>query len=97
MQPTSQIQQPKVNKRKVVWGLICLIGPTALLVVSFIGYALLNFLAGSAQPAEGELFTEEPAWKSIANIVLFLTGAITVLTWLPGIIVGIILLATSRK
>ena len=35
--------------------------------------------------------------NAIVNILLFLIGGLAVLTWLPGIIVGIILLATRKS
>lgn len=99
MQPADVSPHRKANKQKLVWGLICLIGPSALFVISILGYALMNFIAISTAPpaVEGELFGQEPTWKPIVNILLFLTGLITVLTWLPGIIVGIILLSTRKK
>jgi len=77
-----------------------LIGPSALLVMAFLGYALLNLIAGSAvEPSatQDELFGQEPTWKPFVNILLFLAGLVTILTWLPGIIVGIILLSTRKK
>ncbi len=35
--------------------------------------------------------------KVILNVTLFLVGAVATLTWLPGIIGGIILLATRTR
>lgn len=95
----SQQENPtklKANKRKFIWGLVCLLGPTGLIILSIVAYAVLNFIAGSMS-SEGELFGEIPIWQTIANVVLFFTGAISVITWLPGIIGGIILLASRKK
>ncbi|MDQ5932168.1 MAG: hypothetical protein WBK76_01360 [Candidatus Saccharimonadales bacterium] len=110
----------KSNKRKLIWGLVSLIGPTALLIGAILLYALINFLFAAAEPtvvtgpgvdcmnnnpyagvcapqSENEsLFADQGPVRTIINVILFLTGALVVITWLPGIIVGIILLATRK-
>lgn len=116
MEQPAQTSNDRTNRRKLVWGLVCLIGPTALIIVALLGYAVANFVFstgagpsisdcptvdGIVQGAncmpEDTLFNEEPSpIKTILNIVLFLVGVISILTWLPGIIVGIILLATRK-
>jgi hypothetical protein len=80
-----------------------LIGPTALLILTFMLYAIINLIsAGVAEPAPvssgtpDSLFAEDPAGTTAANIILFLFGALGVLTWLPGLIIGIVLLATKK-
>lgn len=90
---------PARRDSKLVWGLVCLIGPTALIVISILLYALVSFVtASTASPqASGELFNQPPVGVTIANVVLFIIGALSVITWLPGVIVGIILLATRKK
>ncbi len=106
MQPTSVSPHAKANKQKLVWGLICLIGPSALLVGTLLIYMIVTLVSNAAPepiptPAPGSeaaLFGEEPyAGKKVGNILLFLVGGVTVLTWLPGIIVGTILLSTRKK
>lgn len=113
MQPNSQPVPPavtalditriqKTNKLKTTWGIICLIAPTALIIVSVLVYAILNFIAGSQETtpiASDSLFadTRPSPLHTISNVLLFLVGAVSVMTWLPGIIVGIILLATRQK
>ena len=92
----------KANKLKTTWGIICLVAPTALVIVSILAYAILNFIAGSqesAQVASDSLFAETTPspLHTIGNVLLFLVGAIAVMTWLPGIIIGIILLATRTR
>jgi len=77
----------KTNKTKLVWGLICLIAPTALLIVSILLYAIVNFVFSGMSPETGSVPT-------IVNVLLFLCGTLVVFTWLPGIIIGIVLLAT---
>lgn len=88
---TSSESIRRSNKKKLVWGLICLLGPTLLLVVALTAYALLNFVFANFSSSD------VPATSSVSNIILFLVGAITFLTWLPGIIVGIILLTKRQR
>lgn len=76
------------NKNKLVWGLICLIGPSALLILSILLYAIFNSMLGDI--SSGDMS------HKIMNIFLYLVGVISVMTWLPGLIIGIILLATRR-
>ncbi len=84
--------------RRFVWGLVCLIGPTALIVVTLLLYALVNFIVGTTTPdATGALFEPPSIASRIMNVILFVVGAVSVATWLPGIIVGIVLLATRKK
>lgn len=97
---TATIQ--KTNKLKTTWGIICLVAPTALVIVSVLAYVILNLIAGSqetAHVASDSLFSEAgpSPLRTIGNVILFAVGAIAVMTWLPGIIVGIILLATRNK
>lgn len=77
----------RTNKLKLTWGIICLVAPTALILLSIILSAIVQFVAGDSLSTV----------RTISNVILFLTGAVAVMTWLPGIIVGIILLATRRK
>lgn len=86
----------KTNKKKLIWGLICLLGPTLLLVITIFTYAVVNFLIADTAQSSSELFTTSPL-GAIFNILMFLVGALVILTWLPGIIAGIVLLATRRK
>ncbi len=100
-QPTytpEQVEQiRRTNKKKLMWGIICLVGPIGLLVVTILGYAIINFISGAAAPDSTGGFGEVSPAKTIGNVVLFLTGAVSVLTMLPGIIGGIILIATRKK
>lgn len=85
-------QTPKKSHK--VFGLILLLGPTAFIIFSIVLYAVLNFIfSGTAQPNADGLFPDPSPIQSILNIFLFLAGAAGVIAWLPGIIVGIILLA----
>jgi len=82
------------NKLKLIWGLICLIAPTVLLIISILAYTLLISLSGIY--TGGFTADSTPLWLTISNIGFFLVGGISVLTWLPGIIGGIVLLSTRK-
>lgn len=95
---TARIQ--KTNKLKTTWGIICLVAPTALFILSLVAYFILHFATGGGwQYAHGDssLFADPPIVQTIGNIILFIVGAVTVITWLPGIIIGIVLLATRQR
>jgi len=86
------------NKKKLIWGLVCLFGPSVLIVFSIVIYAIVNFMSGTGTSTnEADVFTEPSVWERVSNIVLFLVGGLSVLTLFPGIIVGIILLATRKS
>ena len=114
MQPTYQPPQPindlestrRANKKLLIWGLVCLVGPTALFVISIVLYAIVHVILSANAPVSAPssvdtpapLFTDAPSpITTITNIVLFLIGTIGTIAWLPGIIVGIILLAKRKK
>ena len=93
------VQSKKRSKRTIV-AIYCLIGPTALLIGGFVLFAFLNLILNAVIPPApltgSELFGQDPVWRTILNVIGFLVTAIGFLTWLPGIIVGIVLLATAK-
>ena len=93
MNPTQTVQThdsiAKSNKKKLTWGLVCLVGPTLLLILTILLYAAANFITSASSGGSG-------GSNTIANVLLYLVGAATALTWLPGVIVGIVLLATRK-
>ncbi len=99
-QPTPTPASSSPGKKKLSGrtklALWLMIGPTALLIVTFFGYALVNVLTPVTAPTDGSLFAEPSPAQSAGNIFLFLIGAISTLTFLPGLITGIILLATKK-
>lgn len=95
--PTTINEEQRKNKLKLIWGLICLIGPSALFLVAILLYAVTSFVTSSVTPADSSDLLSNTSNNTVINIILFLFGAISVATWLPGIIVGIVLLATRKK
>lgn len=75
-----------------------LIGPTALLILTFALFALTNWISVSTMqaPTAGELFGSQPVWVPIVNVILWLVAVLSFIAWLPGLIIGIILLATKK-
>ncbi|MEO6110157.1 MAG: hypothetical protein ABIP50_04060 [Candidatus Saccharimonadales bacterium] len=75
-----------------------LIAPTGLLIITFIFFAIINWVFNPTMwpTPDTEAFAPTPIGITIANILLFVTGAVSVMTWLPGIIIGIVLLATKK-
>ena len=95
-EPTQLAQpvQPAQPARPIVTGrtkaaLWLMIGPTALLVATFMLFALTNWVVS--------YFATVGIATTIINVLLFVAGVISILTWLPGLIIGIILLATAKK
>jgi hypothetical protein len=82
---------PKRRHKKLAFAL--LFGPTILLILSFLLYAVVNLITSPSQPvSNSELFSEPSLVTTVSNILLFVLGTIGILSWLPGIIIGIILL-----
>jgi len=56
------------------------------------------FNEGSGSAEEGcSLFAKRSPIETVLNVIVFLIGGIAFLTWLPGMIIGIVLLATKPK
>lgn len=95
-QPASAVRTP----RRKITGIWLLVGPTVLLIFSIAAYAIANFAFNSSLSMDGgsgELFGQQSIAITITNIALFITGTIGVIAWLPGIIIGIVLLTTQKQ
>ncbi len=83
------------KSQRTLWAIICLAGPTALFILTSILFAVSNYLyVGMATPYEGPT-PDASITHTVINTVSFIIGAIATTTWLPGIVVGIVLLATK--
>lgn len=84
----------KSHKKLALW---LIIGPSALFVVA-IGLSLLSALFfNNAQPTDGEMFAPVSPVQTIFNLFFFLSMLVSIVTWLPGLIIGIVLLAKQSK
>ena len=87
--------QPSVRKKIAVW---LMIGPTALFVVTFILYVIaLAFADTPPADTSGALFATPSPLVTFADIVLLAVTVIAMLTWLPAMVIGIVLLATKKR
>jgi|APMI01.1.fsa_nt_gi hypothetical protein len=91
-QPHALNHAQHTNKLKLIWGLVCLIAPTGIILLSIVIYAVVNFVSASSGSGY-----EASSGRTFINIIMFGLNAIAFITWLPGIIVGIILLATRKQ
>lgn len=99
-QPPAQ-QQPahhpaKKHATHTILALWLLIGPTVLWILTFTISAVSNYAFGAAEPSNDSLFANPTPAQVAVNILTFLMGIVAFLTWLPGLIIGIILLATRK-
>ncbi len=98
--PINLDEDPHKNRQRLLWGIVCIIGPGLLFVLTILAYALINFITASntpAAPTESDLFVEPSPGRTAANIVLYLVGTLSALAFIPGIIIGIILLTKRKK
>jgi len=77
------------DHKKREWGKLFLFGPTALIAAALAAYVLAHFVL--------EAIGASKTLSDGINLVLFSIGAAGATIWLPGIVVGIILLATRKQ
>lgn len=96
-QPVAPIPSRKNTRRTIALWL--LIGPTALIIVTFILYPVIGYLLTIGAPVQPNgLSYHDPSIFSIgANILLFITTIVGITMWLPGLIIGTILLVTKKE
>lgn len=80
-----------MTKRKK-WGLVLLIGPIALLVLNALLQFIVRFVFSTVEGGSGS----GPV-ATVINVISLLIGIVAVLALVPGLIVGIIFLATPEK
>ena len=93
----SKIITPRKNNTLKIWAIVLLVGPTALWVLAFAFFAIGNYAFGSLDMQSSGEFRNTGPVQVFFNVTGFLMGALAFLTWLPGLIIGIILLATGKK
>jgi hypothetical protein len=97
---TPQLQQPvvteaprKSHKKLALW---LIIGPTALFILAIV-LSILSGLIFNGSSSDGGLFGDTSPLRTIINLFFFLSMLISIITWLPGLIIGIVLLAKQSK
>lgn len=98
--PTDIEQVQKTNRLKLTWGIICLTLPTVLFIITVVGYTVIEYFIiqqTANYAASDSLFPDRNPIIKTLNIILRLSSIVSILAWLPGIITGIILLATRKR
>lgn len=80
-------QEPAKMRTQTKVALFLMIGPTALLFGTAILYAIANLALADSNAT---------TVKAVTNVVMYVVGVIAGVAWLPGLITGIILLATKK-
>ena len=76
-----------------------ILGPTVLIAVTFILFAVLNLVFNPTfwPTPDTSDFQATPLPITLLNILLFVTGVAGIIAWLPGLIIGAVLLAKRQK
>jgi len=98
--PTQPTHKMSPRTKTALW---LMIAPTALFIIVLVAYTFINLALGMTIPDQDpeqnpQLFNDSPSpvATTLLNSLLFITGGISFLTWLPGLIIGIVLLATQK-
>jgi len=94
--PPATTPSAKMTSRKKL-GLWLVIAPTALLIAAAIIFVISGLVTPTAPASGTTLFNNPTPFASILNILGYLMNIIAFITWLPGLIIGIVLLATPKK
>jgi hypothetical protein len=98
LQPTpaqsATVEVPRKRHKKLA--LTFLIAPTALLVIGIICLFIAAYIPNSA-PTESNLFGATSLPVKVLTICGFIGTGLGFVTWLPGIVIGIVLLAIRKK
>jgi fatty acid desaturase len=94
--PTHDVASQKKVSKRTITALWLLIAPTALWIFIFIAFAISNFILGEFNTGinSGDSVAQSVVIL-VMNVRIFILGVIAFISWLPGIIIGIVLLATK--
>jgi len=96
--PGTEFKRKKLVGRTKL-AILLVIGPTLLIVTSFILFALINLILNPTfwPKADTEALANTPIAITIINAFFFVLGATGVIAWLPGVIIGAYLLIRRPK
>ncbi len=97
LRPSTATVESQINKRKATWGVACLVAPTIVFYLTFIVSIASDLITSANTVSWPSLFGHTPDPMTIKSGILLSIGTVVGLTWLPGIIIGIILLATRKS
>lgn len=88
---------PKKMTGRTKLALWLMIAPTGLFIAAFI-LNIIGSIVGVAvdEPSSSTMFNSPVAGQVALNVLGFIAGAVAFLTWLPGLITGIVLLTTKK-
>ncbi len=87
-------EMPRKGRKTLAFAL--LLGPTVLIAVAFLCTLLAGQLGNAVAPNE-ETFGDTPVAVTILNLISFIGMTVGIIVWLPGLIIGIVLLARRKK
>lgn len=91
-------KRKKITKRTKV-ALWLVLGPTVFATIAIILFTIINLVFNPTfwPTPDTEDFAATPIGITIANVFLLAVGSLSALAWLPGIVIGGILLAKKPK
>ena len=97
--PPEKLTHRKKLAKRTNAALWLLIGPTVVGALVFIAFAIINLIFNPTfwPTPDTESFADTPLILTAINILLFTLGSISIIAWLPGIIVGALLLIKRPK
>ena len=96
-------EDDKEQKKGKKLALFLILGPSLGMVGAILLYAIINFIISSFSGGDvsgaqsSDLYGDNNIFKTIANVLLFLLGAISVASFFPCLVVGIILLSRRNR
>lgn len=82
-----------MSKRKKL-ALLLILGPTCLLIISFIGFVIYTLLLGGSDSSTNlnELIDRQSADLALLGAIIFTISLLGSISWLPALVIGIVLL-----
>jgi hypothetical protein len=97
-QPFTPAPQPK--KRKLALPIILMVWPAIGIILTLLLFAISNFIAAATAPPvseSGDLFAERTPQQTLANVLLFLLGGLSIGLGPISFIVGLVLLIINLQ
>lgn len=97
--PTPVHTHRKKLSGRTVLALWLMLGPTVLIAAVLLVFAMINLIFNPTfwPTPDTEDFANTPFIITITNIILFALGTFATVAWLPGVVIGAILLIRRPK
>ena len=83
------------HNKSIKMPIILMVWPVATIILTILSYALANFLMGSS-PTDDGLFGETGIVKTVLNVLLFITGMLSIFLGPISFIIGLVLLIVRK-